>query len=467
MVIIPGLYFSYLKHFDFLLPLQQQMAEKSSSENGWQDLKPSVHARISHLLQNDFMSDFTFVSDDVKFPVHKFVLASTSSFFYRMFYGPMAETKHELDLSSFGDAECISQFLKFVYTDEVALHRENVFNLLNLAKCYFISSLHKKCTKFVEESVTTDNVLIALQQSLFFDAEAAVNKCLEIIRENAYHIVKQDSFLSLNLASLKAILQLDILEINEIDLFLAVNRWSESKLMEAGKEVSPELKRDVLGDAVHLIRFPVMEWKDFGQYCSKSGILTPEQVADILHYISLDGQDLQTTLADEIHFGTKPRYKRRIVREIVANRMLPHKRRQMIQSEYYGKISDAIDFTINKRAFLTGISLFGDPNFHVFSDMTITTNAGNFKPNYTFGEPNSGPVPGSFRVSFEEIIEILAYEKVNVYVVVSAPNSLTIWNNAEKKFEIDGFQCQFSTASNSDRRTNVNEGQFPALIFEV
>ena len=443
------------------------MAEKSSSENGWQDSKPSVHARISHLLQNDFMSDFTFVSGDVKFPVHKFVLASTSSVFYVMFYGPMAAQKHERDLSSFGNAECISQFLKFVYTDEVTLHRENVFNLLNLAECYSISSLHKRCTKFIEESVTTDNVLIALQQSLLFDAHAAVNKCLEIIRKNASHIVKQDSFLSLNLASLKAILQLDSIDMEEIDLFLAVNRWCESQIIKEGKDVSPELKRKVLGDAVKLIRFPVMEWKDFGQYCSTSGILTPEQVADIVHYISLDGQDLQDTLVDKIGFCTKPRYKRGIVKEIVAKRMLPHKRRILVESEYDGKISDAIDFTLNKRAFLTGISLFGDPNLDVFSEMTITTNEGNFKPNYTFGEPNSGPVPGSFRVSFEEIIEILAYEKVNVYVIVSAPNSQTVWNTAEKKFEIDGFQCKFSTALNSHHRTNVNQGQFPALIFEV
>ena len=439
------------------------MASKISSENGWQDLKPNVHARISHLFQNDFMSDFTFVSDDVKFPVHKFVLASTSSVFYPMFYGPMAEQKQELDLSSFGNAECISQFLKFVYTDEVSLNWRNVFQLLNLAKCYFISSLQKKCTEFIEESVTTDNVLIALQQSMLFDANDAVNKCLDIITEHTSQLVKQDSFLSLNLASLKAILEINTLEIEEIDLFLAVNRWCESQLMKEGKEVSPEVKRKVLGDAVYLIRFPVMELKSFGEYCSKSGILTQEQVVDMIYYISLDGKDLQKTLMDTIGFCTKPRI---IRKKIVAYRFLPGNFLDAAW-EYNGKVPDAIDFTINKTAYLTGISLFGDATSNMISEMEITTHAGTFKPNHTFGGPNSGPVPGSFQVSFEQPIRILADERANVCVLITGPNSLYINYDAKRSFKIDGFQCQFSTALNSKNGTTVEAGQFPAFTFRV
>eukprot|EP00112_Aurelia_sp_Birch-Aquarium-sp1_P025689 Seg8680.3 transcript_id=Seg8680.3/GoldUCD/mRNA.D3Y31 product="BTB/POZ domain-containing protein 2" protein_id=Seg8680.3/GoldUCD/D3Y31 len=440
------------------------MAQTSSSQNGWQDAKPNVHARISHLLQNDFMSDFTFVSEDVKFPVHKFILASTSSVFYAMFYGPMAEQKQELDLSSFGNAECITQFLKLIYTDEVSLNWKTVFQLLNLAKCYLISSLQKRCTEFIEKSVTKDNALIALQQSLLFDANDAIKKCLEIISENAPQIVEQDSFLALNLASLKAILQLDTLEINEIDLFLAVNSWCESQLIKEGKEVSTELKRKVFGDAVYLIRFPCMELKDFGEYCSKSGLLTLEQVADIIHFISVHGKDLQETLMDKIGFCTKPRKKRR--EEIIADRIL-HNKNIWGHWGYLDKKPDSIDFTINKKAYLTGISLFGNPRSNIISQMTITTNARTLKPFYTFGERNSGPVSESFRVSFEKPIEILANQKVNVCVVISGPNSRSIYDNAKEIFKIDGFQCRFSTASNSSHRTDVESGQFPALIFEI
>eukprot|EP00112_Aurelia_sp_Birch-Aquarium-sp1_P025688 Seg8680.2 transcript_id=Seg8680.2/GoldUCD/mRNA.D3Y31 product="E3 ubiquitin-protein ligase rpm-1" protein_id=Seg8680.2/GoldUCD/D3Y31 len=99
--------------------------------------------------------------------------------------------------------------------------------------------------------------------------------------------------------------------------------------------------------------------------------------------------------------------------------------------------------------------------------MTITTNACTLEPNYTFGEPNSGPVSTSFRVSFEKPIEILANQKVNVSVVLSGPDTYRFWHRAKELFEIDGFQCRFSTASNSDNGTDIKHGQFPALFFEV
>ena len=454
------------------------MAQKISSENGWQDSKPDVHARISHLWQNDFMSDFMFVSEGVKFPVHKFVLASTSSVFYLMFYGPMAEQKHELDVSSFGNAKCISQLLKFVYTDEVSLNWRNVFKLLNLAKCYMISSLQKKCTEFIEESVTKDNVLVALQLSLVFEVNSAIKKCLEIIAENAPQIVNQELFLSVNLASLKAILELDTLEIKEIDLFLAVNRWCENQLIKEGKEVTPKLKRKVLGDVVYLIRFPVMEWKDFGEHCSKSGILTQEQVIDILHCISLDGKDLQETLVSEMGFCSKSRKgqkqrkkehpkKRQSQRkqEIVADHTSPSQNGCWRYDN--GVTPDVIDFKINKKALLTGISIYGDPKYNQISEMKIRTQAGTFSPAYTSGEKILGPVPNSFRVSFNRPFEILPNEMVNVRVLVSGPGTKFCMRTKEV-FTIDGFKCQLFKTSKLTRKPHVTQGeQIPALIFEV
>ena len=438
------------------------MAQKNFFENGWQDLKPTVHARRLHLLQNDFMSDFTFVSDDVKFPVHKFILASTSSVFYPMFYGPMAEQKHELDLSIFGDADCISEFLRCIYTDEVSLNWKNVFPLLNLAKCYLIVSLEKRCARFIEESVTKDNVLIALQQSLVFDAKAAVMSCLEIISRMASEVAKQESFLTLNLAAIKAILELDTIKIEEIDLFFAVDRWCESQLIKEGKETSPEMKREILGDAVFLIRFPTMSLTDFAKHCSKSGMLTAEQVADIVHYLSLGEEELQKSVNVSIDFCTKPR--NYTGKEILADRIPVSA--PILCWRYIGK-PDEIAFILNKRAFLTGLTLFGDPNLHRIVEMKIVTHRWTFKPGYIFEVRNSGPLSDTYRVDFEKPVEILADERVIVSLVIAGPDSKAFNGGARELFETDGFQCRFSSASLASVGTTISRGQFPALIFEV
>eukprot|EP00112_Aurelia_sp_Birch-Aquarium-sp1_P005038 Seg1572.4 transcript_id=Seg1572.4/GoldUCD/mRNA.D3Y31 product="BTB/POZ domain-containing protein 2" protein_id=Seg1572.4/GoldUCD/D3Y31 len=438
------------------------MAQKCGNKKDWQESKTTVKERIGHLLKNDFMSDFVFISNDVKFPVHKLILASTSAVFHAMFCGPMAGQERELDLSHYGNADCISEFLGFIYTDEVSLNWENVFQILNLAKCYLISCLQAKCTKFIEESVTEENALVALQQSLAFDENAAIKKSMEIIAENTFDVVKQDSFLSLNLASLKAILMLDTLNIEEIDLFLAVNKWCENQLIKEGNEICAESKRKVLGDAVYLIRFPTIALKDIAKDCSKSGILTHEQVIDVIHYISLESKEPQDRIVDKICFSTKPRNK--IRQEIIADRILPN-------TKYFMRCYDrswreVIEFIINRKAILTGLFLFGDPKSHEISQITITTNSSIFTPNFTLGEPSSGPVTDSFRVSLLQPIQLLPNQNVNLSAFITGPDSSGFQDPGKELFKKNDFECRFTSGRQHVGNT-VYGWQYPGLIFEV
>eukprot|EP00112_Aurelia_sp_Birch-Aquarium-sp1_P013677 Seg2912.2 transcript_id=Seg2912.2/GoldUCD/mRNA.D3Y31 product="BTB/POZ domain-containing protein 2" protein_id=Seg2912.2/GoldUCD/D3Y31 len=432
-------------------------------ENGWQDSIATLKERMSHLLRNPFMSDFTFVCDDAQIPVHKFVLASSSSVFYSMFFGPLAEKKPEIDLSDFGDSECILQFLQFLYTYEVSLNWNNVFQILNLAKCYMITSLQEKCTEFIQESVTDDSSLHALQQCIIYDEKIAVKKCLKRISENATQMIKKDKFLDLGLESLKEILKMDTLKVKEVDLFLAVDKWCEQKLTKARKQISAQSKQEMLGDAIYLIRFPTMSWQDFGKHCSMSGLLTSEQVVHIVHYLSLQCKDLQETFLERIPFSSKPRY---MQREILASRMGPTcKLRDWV---YLGN-PDALAFSINKQAALKGFSLFGDPTRNKITDITIKTHSSTITPTFTLANPNSGKVPGTFRVTFKQPVEILPSQQVDLSVTISGPKSSAIDYNAVNKFELENFVCQFMSSSffPNANCTSVSHGQFPELSFHV
>ena len=440
------------------------MAQKSGNEKDWQESKTTIKERIGHLLQNDFMSDFTFISNDVKFPVHKLILASTSPIFHSMFCGPMAVREQELDLSHYGNADCISEFLRFIYTDEILLKWENVFQILNLAKCYLIPCLQAKCTKFIEESVTEENALVALQQSLAFDENAATKKSLEIIADKASEIVEEDSFLSLNLASLKAILMLEALNIEEIDLFLVVDKWCENQLTKEGSEICAASKRKVLGNAVYLIRFPTMTLKDVAKDCSKSGILTLEQVVDVMHYISLESKDLQDSVVDKISFSAKPRNK--IKHEITADRILPVPTYSTNRC-YRARWREVIEFTINMKATLTGFFLFGCPKAHEISNLTIKTNSCICTPTFTLGEPTTaGLMADSFRVSLQQPVEVSPMESVSISVVMTGPDSKGFQLKAKEIFKKDDFECRF-TSGVTQVGDSVYGLQYPGLIFEV
>ena len=442
--------------------LKKMVIPGKQEKNGWQDSVATLEEKMSHLLCNQFMSDFTFICDDTRFPVHKFVLASSSSVFYSMFFGAFAETKQEIDLSDFGNDECILEFLKFLYTYDGFLDWNNVFQILNLAKCYMIESLQKKCTTFIEESVTMDTALHALQHCLLFDEKSAVDKCLKLISKNAGQIVKMDAFLDLSLNSLKEILKLDKLMVKEIDLFLAVDKWCKQRLKQEGTQVSVQAQQEMLGDAIYLIRFPTMSLQDFGKHCSMSGLLTSEQVVHVLHYLSLDCKDVQETFLKKIPFSNILRYQRR---EISACRMRP----SCVRCTWsYAGSPDTLAFSINQQALFKGFSLFGDPTQNRVLDVTISTNFISLKPIFTLGCSNSGVVSSTFRVTFEQPVEVLPGQRIILSAKISGLSSTAMKDGAVREFEFEGFVCQFMSSSLCGTNgTNVSNGQFPELLFDV
>lgn len=77
----------------------------------WQAYKTTVRERNAAMCNNELMADVTFVVNvnvnmngegagvggpTVKFPAHKYVLATGSSVFFAMFYGPLAESGEEV-----------------------------------------------------------------------------------------------------------------------------------------------------------------------------------------------------------------------------------------------------------------------------------------------------------------------------------------------------------------------------------
>lgn len=60
-----------------------------------------------------------------------------------------------------------------------------------------------------------------------------------------------------------AVLERDTLGVREVRLFNAVVRWSEAECQRQQLQVTPENKRKVLGEALALIRFPLMTIEEF------------------------------------------------------------------------------------------------------------------------------------------------------------------------------------------------------------
>ena len=261
---------------------------RSQQEVDWQTTKKTVLERSRHMFNNPFMSDIAFSCEgsDKKFFAHKYVLATSSAVFYAMFYGELAEKNPVVHLSD-TDEESLEEFLRFLYTDECNFTTDNALFMLYLAKKYIVPSLAEKCLEFFEANFAGENVFILMQQAIQFDEKKLEEICWHFIDLETSEVVVCDGFTDISQATLVELLKREPLNVEEVDLFKAVLKWSEAECSRKGIEANAKNKRAAMGNAIYQIRFASMTLQDFGQNASQSGIFTPDEM--LLFYDNFSG----------------------------------------------------------------------------------------------------------------------------------------------------------------------------------
>ena len=247
---------------------------------------PALANRVEYLLNNELMSDVTFVVNGKRFHAHKFVLAINSEVFYAMFYGPMADGVKDINIIDCKKPEDFFEFLSLIYMKSANVTWENIEQLSYLRKKYMIMEMGL-FSKLVRSTVKTDNCLHLLDTSVALEEDGMIEECLRVVRRDVSALVKAQQFLELKQPALKAILKQDVLNISEIDLFKVVDKWCSYHVglkRAIGEAVK---KREVLGDALYHIRFPLIEIEDFAIYCRPSRILRSKEIIDLYERLVL------------------------------------------------------------------------------------------------------------------------------------------------------------------------------------
>ncbi|XP_055335730.1 BTB/POZ domain-containing protein 2-like [Paramacrobiotus metropolitanus] len=88
------------------------------------------------------------------------------------------------------------------------------------------------------------------------------NFCLEKIDLWAASVLHSADFLEIDLEVLQIILRRDTLKVKEVDVCNAVTKWAKHRCEQDKLDPTGANQRSVLGDALFLIRFPVMTPED-------------------------------------------------------------------------------------------------------------------------------------------------------------------------------------------------------------
>ena len=194
-----------------------------------------------------------------------------------------------------------------------------------------MNELKEACLEFLELNLDPDNFCIVIDACQTLDEPEFEEKLLIYYRLNAPSVLGCQSFLELSKGTLQKLVQMDVVNAKELELYQACCHWAENrlkmlrtqKLMEkdiiemfgnAARKTKPDLPgyRQILGEKiVRNIRFPSMSKNDFTAALNMASVLDEQEVRNIKYAIST------RIIRESLNFSMQPR---RELCEICASR---------------------------------------------------------------------------------------------------------------------------------------------------
>jgi len=203
-----------------------------------------------------------------------------------MFYGELAEAKDSVEIYDC-EYESLLEMFRFIYSDEANLNPDNVMQLMYLAKKYMLPSLVDKCSAYLQKNLNPSNVFHVLPAAQKYEEKDLLDRCWKVIDKDTEEAVKSDGFVAVERSVLEELIEKDSLNIEEVELFKAIDCWARKGCEKKDLVAEGSVKRRILGERiVKGIRFPVMKEKEFVGVVLDCDILTKKECFDMRKYFN-------------------------------------------------------------------------------------------------------------------------------------------------------------------------------------
>ena len=165
-----------------------------------------------------------------------------------------------------------------------------------------VPSLAEKCKEYLRDNLDASNVFCILPYAQKYEDKDLEDQCWKVIEIDTEEAVTSDDFVTLERAIVETVVKRETLNVKEVKLFKAVDRWATKEGERQGVTADGEVKRRILGEEiVKAIRFPLMSENEFLSVVFDSYILTIQEVGDIMkHFNGLLTSPLPFSQAERI-----------------------------------------------------------------------------------------------------------------------------------------------------------------------
>ena len=339
---------------------------------------------------------------------------------------------------------------RYLYCDEISLTADTVLPTLYAAKKYIMPHLARACVEYLETNVDTSNACLLLNQSRLFDEPELMQRCLDVIDSHADDVLQSDSFTDIDYQTLEQILGRDTLGADETTVYAATIRWAEAECTRQGRDTSQQQCREVLGEALYLLRFPTMSLDDFANGVGQSDLLSNRDIIDLFRYLT-------TKNKPELRFPTTRR-------EGWFKCCLRFGSVQANSWSYQGE-ADCIEFTVDKTISVVGFGLYGSCNGAAEYLVNIALKCDGAlllqkQQNVAFNGSNN-----TEHVFFDSPAQIMANIKYTARLDLTNSKRGYQGVNGMSTVTSGNVKFTFTSSLESSNGTGVTQGQIPEILF--
>ena len=438
-------------------------------QENWQTNCTSISQRTQYIFNTVLLSDVKFIvpvpngeSESKVIPAHKLVLAIGSPVFFAMFYGQMADTRDSIELPDC-DYESLLELFRFIYSDEVELTGSNVMHVLYLAKKYLVPSLVEKCAEFLGKNLDASNVFAILPHAQKFEDKDLEDRCWEVVEEQTEEALASDDFVVAERSLVESVVKREKLNVKEVELFKAVDRWAEKKIEEQGIVTDGNAKRRIIGEEIlKEIRFPLMLEKEFASSVIDSNILNGQEVGVMMkHY--------NQVLTSPLPYLQFPRIValKRVCR---FNDFTQHTAGESGSWHYRRGKPDNLVLILDKDVRLHGVQHFGREGCQYtvsieIKEATSIINLSLVKKSGTYSsEKDVNHIYYGFDVLFDTPVILKSGKRYEISSMIRGPPS---WSGVQGQtlVNFEGLNFTFRSLERPGNGTSETYGQFPVFLF--
>ena len=184
---------------DGVTDFSELLQEKNEINNKvcflWRDVPSSSnHQMFSKLWEEEFLTDLTLLvgADQVPINVHKVILAANFEYFRSMFSTGLKESALTEVYLPFVGPEDLRLLLRYAYSGEENLRKENVFQMAALANYFGCEKLLNKCCEFIKTFTNLQNCVKLLEAAFQLNILQLQKNCILFIVDHLPEVNKDD-----------------------------------------------------------------------------------------------------------------------------------------------------------------------------------------------------------------------------------------------------------------------------------